>query len=156
MDKYLEYGSIDVLSYIIKTCTSLNIDINLTKAQKILYCCYGAVLAKYGYRLCAEHPKAWQYGPAFPRAYSAHRKSRINFDSTDPISSNKCPSEIKGLIDVTIKYFGKYNASALVAWSHKPGSPWAICSNDGMNLYGDISDEIIKNYFKNNVLASAQ
>ena len=38
-----------------------------TQAQKILYCCYGATLAKYDERLTDEHPKAWPNGPVFHR-----------------------------------------------------------------------------------------
>lgn len=148
----LDFDSIGVLSYIIKKCAALGLEINFTKAQKLLYCCYGAVLGRFGIRLCKEHPRAWQYGPAFPRAYSAHRKNRVDFDRADPVTGDKCPAEVRALIDETISYFGRYTASALTNWTHSPGSPWSLCSNDGDSLYGCISDEIIKSYFQNRVL----
>ena len=146
------YDSIGVLSYIIKRCSLLGYDVNFTKAQKLLYCCYGTVLGQFGLRLCKEHPKAWQYGPAFPRAYSAHRKNRIDFDELDPISNSNCPDYVKYMVDETIRHFGRYNATSLSDWTHQPGSPWSICSNHGEHLYGDLSDAIIGDYFRTQVI----
>lgn len=144
-----EYDSIGVLAHILKQCAALGYDCGYTKAQKLLYCCYGVVLAAYDARLTKEHPKAWQHGPAFPRAFNAHHKGRIDY-SSDPIIKND--AEFIETIDSTIATFGKYTASALVNWSHRPGSPWSLCSADGQTLYIDIADQVITEYFKNHVL----
>ena len=71
----LNFDSIGVLAYIIKCCAKFNYFINYTKAQKLLYCCYGVILAQFNIRLTKEHPKAWQYGPVFPRAFNAQHKN---------------------------------------------------------------------------------
>lgn len=147
----INLDSIKVLAYIIKKCAALGYDINYTKAQKLLYCCYGTVLGQFEIRLCKEHPKAWQYGPAFPRAFRAHHKNDIDF-TDDPISKENFNKAVKYVIDETIKFFGNKSASFLSSWTHIKGSPWSICSNNGKHLYIDIDDEIIKQYFKNNVL----
>lgn len=148
-----EFDSVGVLAHIISYCVSNGIkDLGFTKGQKLLYCCYGVVLASTGKRLTKDHPKAWQYGPAFPRAYRAHRNGAIDFDK-DPIASDGCPVDIRKAVDATLGYFGHRTASQLVSWSHEQGSPWSVCSNGGTNLYGDIDDSIIRSYFKTQVLA---
>ena len=60
--------SLQVMAYIIKRCHEKEITLNITKLQKLMYCCYGTVLGKFGLRLIDEYPAAWQYGPVFPEA----------------------------------------------------------------------------------------
>ncbi len=148
MSNKIGYDSIGVISYIVKKCMEYGYDVNLIKAQKLLYCCYGTVLAQFNVRLCREHPKAWQYGPAFPRAYNAHRKNKIDYDAEDPISAPDCPDYIKYMVDATIQHFGKCKACELSDWTHREGSPWHVSSNNGEHLYEDISDSLIRIYFK--------
>lgn len=150
-----EYDSIDVLAHILTKCSALGYDCGYTKAQKLLYCCYGVVLAVYNRRLTKEHPKCWQYGPAFPRAFNAHHKGKIEFDKDPFIKFNLSDPEDKEFletIDSTIENFGKYTAGQLVEWSHRPSSPWAICSANGQNLYGNVADPVIREFFKERVL----
>lgn len=149
----LELDSVQVLSHIIKKMIDYGYLINYTKVQKVLYCCYGVVLATYNKRLCKEHPKAWSFGPAFPRAYNAHKKNKYNL-SDDPISSDGFPEDIRTDIDDTIKYFGKFKASSLVNWSHQVNSPWFISTNNGKELYTNINDDLIKFYFRDQVIAN--
>ena len=113
---------------------------------------YGAVLGRFGVRPCAERPCAWQYGPVFPKAYSAHRDNRIDYDRCISDFEGRCPDSVKDLIDEAIGYFGRYSTPTLTNWACCPGSPWSLCSDGGDILYGYISDEIIKSYFQNRVL----
>lgn len=69
--KFAPIDSLQVLAYIIRRCEEMNIFINITKLQKLMYCCYGTILGKFGSRLIDEHPAAWQYGPVFPEALRA-------------------------------------------------------------------------------------
>ena len=41
------FDSNDVMAYILGVCEAKKIGWNLTKAQKILYCCYGVILAAF-------------------------------------------------------------------------------------------------------------
>ena len=66
MQSFRPFDSLQVMAYIIKRCKQKGIYVNITKLQKLLYCCYGVVLAKFGVRLTDERPEAWQYGPVFP------------------------------------------------------------------------------------------
>lgn len=154
--KEFKFDSIDILIYIVRQCASLGYDINITKGQKLLYCCYGAVLALLDARLCKEHPKAWQYGPAFPRAYKAHRNNTIEWNKPLKALSEEENKALVCILNETIKSFGKYSASTLVNWSHQSNSPWALCSNKGEFLYNDIDDCIIASYFAKNVVDKPQ
>ncbi|MBQ9273523.1 MAG: DUF4065 domain-containing protein [Succinivibrio sp.] len=143
--------SVEVLSYILKRAQETGIKMTYVKAQKLLYCCYGVVLAKFGVRLCVESPRAWQYGPVFPRAFGAHHKKRLK-SSALFIEGPSFPASIKSAIDETIDFFGKYSATVLSKWTHREGSPWFIASNAGKDLHGPIGDVLIKSYFAENVV----
>lgn len=145
------FDSNDVMAYILLKASEDNFFVNITKLQKLLYCCYGVVLAAFGWRLTAEHPAAWQYGPVFPRTFNGIKKGRIQAGKDNGFSVN-CPPEALKLIDQTIRFFGKYNASQLSAWSHQSNSPWAVATKDGMVLPAPMDDFQIAQFFKNNVL----
>jgi uncharacterized phage-associated protein len=144
--KELNFDSKDVLVHIILKCAELGYEFNITKGQKLLYCCYGAVLAFLDARLCKEHPMAWQYGPVFPKTYEAYVKSKLDY-SSDVIANSDNP-RLKSIVDGAIELFGKYKAYELVNWSHSPVSPWSTVTNHGKILYHDIPDSLIAAYFK--------
>ena len=119
----MEFCSSSVMAYILYKGDQAQHPINKTQAQKLLYCCYGTVLAEFDERLTVEHPKAWPYGPVFPRTLNDINKKRLNVGmAKDFIQA--CRPEVLKLIDQTIEKFWGYSASALSAWSHRQGSPW--------------------------------
>lgn len=73
-----EFDSNDVMAYIHDYCAKNNIYVNVTKLQKLLYCCYGVVLAALDERLTSEHPQAWEHGPVFPRTFNAIKKQKLS------------------------------------------------------------------------------
>ena len=144
--KDLEFDSIDVLAHILRRCLAKGYDCGYTKAQKLLYCCYGSILGLYGVRLTIEHPKCWQLGPVFPRSYNAHKKGRINNNANDPIID--APEWVSFVVDNAIDYFGSWTANQLVLWTHGIDTPWYVSSMGGADLYKDVNDNLIANYFK--------
>ena len=48
------FDSNDVMAYILLKASEDNFFVNITKLQKLLYCCYGVVLAAFGWRLTAN------------------------------------------------------------------------------------------------------
>lgn len=140
------FDSNDVMAYILGRCQQKGITWNVTKAQKLLYCCYGTVLAGFGQELTEERPQAWQYGPVFPRTFNGIKKNRI-VPGLDNGFSKKCNPDWLPLMDQTISFFGLYSASQLSAWSHKSGSPWDRATNGGTELLGQIPNEYIREYF---------
>lgn len=146
--------SLQVMAYIIKRCDSKDIPLNITKLQKLMYCCYGAVLGKFGVRLTDEYPAAWQYGPVFPEALRSVQFFTIDpFKEKDTPDIDSAPAEILQLIDGALECFGKYSASELSRWTHLKGSPWYKASDGGASLYGRLSDEDVASYFREEVLA---
>lgn len=71
----MEFRSSEVMAYILNYGNSHEHPLNKTQAQKLLYCCYGAILAQFDERLTDEHPKAWPYGPVFPRTVNDINKN---------------------------------------------------------------------------------
>ena len=120
----MEFRSFIVMAYILMYCQDNNIVANRTKAQKLLYCCYGAILAEFNERLTDEHPKAWMYGPVFPRTFNDINKKRLTVAMAEEFRKD-CPSDWLVLINKTLNTFGGYTASALSNWSHVEGSPWS-------------------------------
>ncbi len=145
-----EFDSKDVMAYILTKCEDDNVFVNLTKLEKLLYCCYGAILAKFGQRLTKEHPEAWPYGPVFPQTFIAFRSGLIKSGSDNGFSA-KCPPEWLSLINEVIHVFGQYKAGQLSAWSHQEGSPWFKASRGGSIMQVPLDDFAVMQYFKDHV-----
>ena len=122
----MEFSSLNTMAYIIHFCRTQEtpVPVNSTKAQKLLYCCYGAVLADSNERLTDEHPRAWMYGPVFPDAYRAVDKKRLTAGMARQFA-RECPEETLALVDRTLTTFGKYTSQQLSAWAGMKDSPWA-------------------------------
>ena len=144
--------SLQTMAYIIKKCRELRTPYNITKLQKLMYCCYGVTLATTGTPLCNEQPEAWQYGPVFPTVLKYMQANGID-KTGDKVIDVDIPDEIDKLIVGTITFFGEFTASQLSSWSHRCGSPWYQASAGGVNLKTKISDAAIKDYFAREVLA---
>lgn len=141
------FDSNDVMAYILGVCEDNGISWNATKAQKLMYCCYGTVLAAFGEKLTEEAPQAWQYGPVFPRTFNGLKKNRIT-PGVDHGFSEECNQEWLPIIEQTVKAFGNFTASELSTWSHAPGSPWAKATNGGKELLVQIPASFIAEYFE--------
>jgi len=144
-----KYSSIDVARYIVAYANENKFGINLTKMLKLTYFLYGAYLAYTGERLTDEHPVAWTYGPVFERARRYFMYRDLLDISMDDVNKNLLADEdVKAMIEFTFKVCGKYSASALVSWTHKPSSPWTITINECKGHEGGvIRDEVVYDYF---------
>jgi uncharacterized phage-associated protein len=151
----MKYSSLRVASQIASVCQENNLFYNNTKIQKLLYCCYGCSLVILKDRLCDEYPRAWQFGPVFPRVFNYINKKR---DLLSPeLALVGAPDKVLSLIDVVVKTFGKYTATYLSAWTHQPGSPWhQVIEGMGEGLGSFIPDDIIADYFQKNVVMDGQ
>lgn len=146
----LGYDSLDIASYIEKKCKELNYSgLNNTKIQKLLYCCYGATLVIENKRLCKEYPRAWDYGPVFPKVYSYISKNK----KLEDIYQISFPDNIKNILDTVIEFFGKFSGGQLSQWSHEEGSPWYnVITLQKQSIGSFIPDNDIKEYFKRYVV----
>ena len=147
------FDSLQVMAYIIQQCDGLDVDVNITKLQKLMYCCYGVCLSS-GLRLCDESPEAWRYGPVFPRTLRVLQQRGIDFVrhlDAGEVSKN-LPEGFAAKIVATLKTFGRFAANQLSNWSHQPGSPWYVASSGGFVLREQIRDDLIAEYFADHVL----
>lgn len=147
------FSSSKVLTYIIKRCYLKGYHINQAKAQRLLYCSYGCVMSLFNMRLTDERPITWEAGPIFPRALFDHMHHQLNF--TEPLPSlehNVCSPALVYVIDQTIDNFAQMNAVTLNQFLTAPGTPWYIESGQGINLGVIMGDELIQQYFLQNVI----
>ena len=134
--------------------------LNKTQINKILFYVYGVYLAEKGVPLFSgDRPKAWPYGPVFPRA-----NKRVNTDeiisfrcfSSDQINELENKKDVLYLIDSAVKHMYNKSAYSLTQWSHQEGSPWyrTIYPQAPDDLTQKpwntvIDDALIKEYFSN-------
>ena len=143
-------NSLAVAAFIERVCRSRGYHYNNTKIQKLLYCCYGCYFAAYGERLCDEYPRAWQYGPVFPRVFNYLHKKK----SLDAVAEQlPYPEDRMNLLEDVVTVFGRYTAGALSDWTHKTDSPWhTVIVEMGAPLNSFIPDDIIGDYFRRNIV----
>jgi uncharacterized phage-associated protein len=144
------YDSILIAKYLLSFASSKQINLNVTKVQKLLYIIYGYYLAEFnGHRIIEERPKAWPFGPVFPRA-----QKKVDYSKITPINSKEFEEieEDSKLVDIIIRVidkYAKYSASRLSEWSHAVNGPWdRTTQQDNFKWNTDIPDEYISAYFK--------
>lgn len=144
----MTYDSVLVAEYLRAVAFSKKINLNVTKVQKLLYILYGYFLSKHNRVIINESPKAWPYGPVFPRT-----RNEVKFDSIVELTDSKFEAlkEDEQLVDavkhVVDKYAG-YSAGQLSGWSHSENGPWdkTLKAND-LKWNSVIEDKLIKDYF---------
>lgn len=133
--------------------------LNKTQINKILFIIYGVYLAKTGKHLFKDDkPKAWPFGPVFPRVYKNIDTSEIITGfSKDKIDEFKHEEGVLQLVIDTVEKLYNCSAISLTRWSHKEGSPWytTIYQLDNDNNIIDqkkwnseITDQSIQEYFQ--------
>jgi len=141
-----KYRSIDVAKYIVATANDKRVVINMTKLQKLLYVVYGSYLRVHKCRLTDEHPKAWPYGPVFPRV--REQLLLVDFSTLTDEAGIGQDEDVAKIVSEAIDTFGKFNAMQLSGWSHQDGSPWYITTESkGFNWDDEINDMLIYDYF---------
>lgn len=151
--KFAPVESLQATAYVVGRCDELCIALNITKLQKLLYCCYGTVLGRFGMRLVDEHPVAGPYGPVFPEALRSFQFFGIDaFRGKAAPEAEGLPEAVRAVIDETLENFGKFGAEELSRWTCMAGSPWYTVTKGGSSPYRTLSDTDIKNYFRAYVL----
>jgi uncharacterized phage-associated protein len=147
MEQLNIYDSIDGAKFLRARAFEKNLSLNVTKVQKLLFIIYGFYQATRNHRIFNETPRAWPYGPVFPRT----RKNEV-FDTV--FKSNDFPRLLSDktfvkIIDATLDSFGHLTATQLSEWSHSPDSPWEKTTRASNFKWDDeIPDEYIVLFFK--------
>lgn len=140
--------STEFAKYIIFSAGDGASSINMTKLQKYLYICDGFLLA-FGFNVIRENPKAWDYGPVYPKVYKWYKDKvgiSINKNDISPVAvkeieENHFDTAIKKVFEI----FKGWTAGELSAWTHQPNSPWSNAIDRGM--YSTIDKNDMRMYF---------
>lgn len=132
--------------------------LNRTQINKILFYVYGVYLATKGAPLFKDdNPKAWTYGPVFPRPNKVIDINEVI--KSFPTEKVKMYRENKFAMDLVVEVVNKmYDKSALslTKWSHMEGAPWdrtVYVRDENGNVLEQrpwntrIEDDLIKDYF---------
>ena len=145
-----QYDSVLGAKLLLALAYEKGIVLNVTKVQKMLYIIYSYFMAKHNIQLFIERPKAWPYGPVFPKT-----RKRVNYgivykrDQTE-LKDLLSEAELVAKFTSVITIYSKFSASELSDWSHMCGSPWDRTTKIPGFKWGDrIPDAFIKEYFSN-------
>lgn len=127
--------------------------LNRTQINKILYYAYGIYLADNDDVLFKDdQPKAWPYGPVFPKVNKKINPSEI-VKSFPKEKNDLFKSNVNALIAIKEAVDKLYNKTAykLTQWTHVDGSPWyqTVFPDDGREVLWNtpIDNDKIKKYF---------
>lgn len=126
------------------------------KIQKLLYYADGICLAIKEDTLFDEKIYAWQHGPVVKEVYkelSVNGREEIPFDDNnikiiEEINNNE---DLYNILLTTYDNYAGYTAWQLREKTHVPGSPWQI-TVDSTGLQSEIKPDLIKKYFKDNIV----
>lgn len=127
--------------------------LNKTQMQKLLFMCYGQALAMNGSSMFADDtPKAWPFGPVFPRSYKRYEE-HIPCDLSQ-VEKNRFATDgnLLRMIARTVAQYCHHSATSLSDWSHDSKGPWyqtVFDSEKGTAWNRKIDDELIRSYFSN-------
>lgn len=127
--------------------------LNKTQMQKLLFICYGLYLRDHNNPLFSDDtPKAWPFGPVFPRLYKRYIEAvPQDLSENDKIAFLEDRNTLAMITQIVDSYY-HYSANTLSDWSHQKDSPWAktVFSGDGSSVTWNkvIEQQTIKEYFK--------
>ena len=124
-----------------------------TQVLKLLFMCYGLYLAKTNTLLFEDDtPKVWPFGPVFPRVYNSFDSSKSYIEPNSNIAKIYSEDKIaRKIVQIIVKEYHNYSASALSEWSHQDNGPWRkTISQQGDNFKwnDEIPQELTKQYFE--------
>ena len=155
----------DVANYIIckLRCTHL-------RMQKVLYLCYADYLCQTGEKLFEDKIFAYSYGPVVSNVYDTYKGKygdlsdtsqkmpfgeKVQLAARSKILFTKEGTNKAFSIDKTIERYKHYSARALVAITHRKGSPWSQVSvgkqipDEFIKAYHHIEEQKRNQYYKN-------
>lgn len=142
------YDSVIAAKYLLALAYKKGIILNVTKVQKMLFIAYGYFLAKHDHVFLSEAPKAWPYGPVFPRTRKKVDFGKIISTDDPTLTEIVQDSSVTEVFDRIIDKYSPYTASQLSDWSHMKGSPWdKTTKQSGFDWNYPIPNDFIKDYF---------
>lgn len=148
-DKIMKtYDSVLLAQYMLSLAHSKGINLNVTKVQKLIYIVYGVFMSEHDHQITTEAPKAWPFGPVFPRS-----QKKVNYTAVMPLDTplfgelkeDKILNDVLGSV---IDKFANLSATSLSEWSHQEGGPWHRTVSGNNKWNAPIPNQYIKEYFE--------
>ncbi len=130
--------------------TKHGVRLGKTQLQKLLYIFYGLALARFNdVPFNDDTPKAFPFGPVFPRSYKRYDGTVRSLTQTDKdLFMQKV--DLLRLATWVTDNFGMLSATTLSEWSHRDEAPWKkAVYRDNTPAWGrEITREDILDYFR--------
>jgi uncharacterized phage-associated protein len=139
----IKYDSVDIAGHLIKVCNDLNIDVNNTKLNKLLYIVYGLYIKDNNKSIFSEPVHLWPFGPVFPRVQQRFKNGEIQAKAIENIDN-----KLDAIINEVVRSYGKIQATKLSEWSHQEGSAWGFSVQLGNVWNSVIDDNLIIAFFR--------
>lgn len=126
------------------------IALNKTQMQKLLYLSYGIYLSTTNSKLFLDDtPKAWPFGPVFPRVNKYFSPGSIPSIPDLPVKKVEADRTAFSIINDVVKRYHNKSATKLSEWSHEENGPWykTVYGEGEAKWNKEISDDLIKIYF---------
>lgn len=142
------YDSVVVAKYLLALAYQKGIVLNVTKVQKLLFILYGYFLARHNQVLLNEKPKAWPFGPVFPKTRKGVDFGKVIDIADNSLSEIAADPMVTEALNKIIDTYASFSATQLSDWSHMPGGPWDKATKETSFTWNQpIPDEYIKEYF---------
>ncbi len=144
------FDSVTIAEYIRSLAYEKRMMLNMTQIQKLLYMAYGYFLAHKNVVISSEAPKAWPFGPVYPRVHSKVKLNAPIKDINDELFAKiNADKDFKEKLDEIVSKYSKFSASQLSNWSHAENGPWDKTTKQENFKWGvvEIPQQYIKEYF---------
>lgn len=129
--------------------TKHGVRLGKTQLQKLLFIFYGRALAETGETpFLDDKPKAFPFGPVFPRSYKKYMGNVRDLTQADK-DQFMLNINLLTLATRVVDRFCFHTASQLSEWSHRDGAPWKqTVYRDNQPAWGrEMLDEEISTFF---------
>lgn len=154
-------NALSVANYFIYLANRDKKPIQLLGLVKRVYIAHGFALALLGHGLLDsrfDKVEAWKYGPVIPSVYHSFKqfkKSDIteptvmlhqdDFGDYDFITPELTDEKDIKIVEMVWKRYFNYTGSQLVTLTHRKGTPWGACYEEGKNC--EIPDSFTALYY---------
>ncbi len=141
------YDARQIANWFIRRAVEERGQLSIMSALKLTYIAHGWYLETYKKPLIRNKIEAWKNGPVIPDVYHTFRKNGVFLKSTiEQYEGEIAPMDERFLQEI-YRLYGHIDPFALSDLTHKPGTPWDICSRKGGH-YAVIPNELIQAHYE--------
>lgn len=169
----MKTNALSVANYFIELAQKEGAKITQLGLMKRVYAAHGFSLALLNRPLLDDRfdcVQAWKYGPVIPSVYHSFKLYRDKPITAKTIMAKWDEKQMKEffvtpeledikakvIVELVWKRYKGYSDSEMVTLTHKDGTPWALCYEEGMN--NEIPDSYTKLYYEKlikNIMSSS-